>query len=256
LVPLLQTANADHGGAHVMRFAPMDPESPTYEALLAALRSSGWIPFRFLSFGNWYLKVTGDYATYLKTRSGSLRSTIKRMHKKFIAEGGTLEIVTDMSGVEPAIAAYQHVYARSWKKPEPYPDFVPGLIRWLAEKGKLRLGIARLAGQPIAAQLWIANHGKAYIFKVAYDEEFNAYSPGTLVSNLLMEQVIDHDKVDEVDFLIGDDKYKQLWMSHRRERWGIVAYNPNTLYGNALLLKEVTGRLLRRLAARWRAVRA
>ena len=43
--------------------------------------------------------------------------------------------------------------------------------------------------------------------------------------------MIEVDGVREVDFLIGDEPYKQDWMSHRRERWGIVAYNPGTLRG-------------------------
>jgi hypothetical protein len=32
-----------------------------------------------------------------------------------------------------------------------------------------------------------------------------------------MEYVIDTDKVEEIDFLTGNDAYKQEWMSDRRE---------------------------------------
>jgi CelD/BcsL family acetyltransferase involved in cellulose biosynthesis len=251
LIPLLQQANRDHaGGAHVMRFFPMDPDSSAYEALLAALRTIGWIPFRYFCFGNWFLKVEDNWAEYLKKRSGPLRSTIKRMTKKFGSEGGTFEIITDPALAEPAISVFKDVYALSWKKPEPYPDFIPGLIRWLAARGELRLGIARLAGRPIAAQLWIISHGKASIFKLAYDEAFSVFSPGTLLTAHLMEHAIDHDGVQEVDYLIGDDEYKQSWMSHRRERWGIVAYNPHTLLGAALFLREAIGRALRHVLHR------
>ena len=38
----------------------------------------------------------------------------------------------------------------------------------------------------------------------------------------LMEYVIDTDKVDEIDFLTGNDRYKQDWMSERRERWELT----------------------------------
>lgn len=247
LAALLQAASRDHGAAHEMRFAPMDPAAPAYEKTLAALRSIGWIPFRYFCFGNWYLKVTGNFDSYLKSRSGSMRSTIKRMGKKFAADAGTLEIITAPAQVAQGIEDFTHVYLRSWKKPEPYPEFIPGLIRWLAGQGWLRLGIARLAGQPIAAQFWIVHHDRASIFKVAYDENFSDYSPGTILSSLLMEHVIDHDKVTEVDFLIGDDKYKQNWMSHRRERWGIIAWNPRTLWGLLLLIGEIAGRVARHL---------
>lgn len=244
LAPLLDVANRDHGGAHVMRFSPLDPDSPAYAGLLTALRSNGWIPFPFFCFGNRYLKVEKTWPEYLRDREGSLRNTIKRMKKKFSAEDGTLEIVTDPDSAEHAIQAFNDVYSLSWKKPEPYPDFIPGLIRWLAAEGKLRLGIARLAGRPIASQLWFVSHGKASIFKLAFDPAYAVFSPGTLLTAHLMEHVTDRDGVKEVDFLIGDDDYKKLWMSHRRERWGIVAYNPRTLIGLALLVREVLGRAL------------
>ena len=239
---LLATATRDHGGAHVMRFAPMDPESLAYKALLNELRAIGWIPFKFLCFGNWFLNVNDGWEGYLKKRSPNLRSSIKRRCKKFSDEGGTLEIVTKSDKFEQGIAAFQEVYSASWKIPEPYPDFVPSLIRLLCSKGMLRLGIAWLHEKPIAAQLWIVGQEKASIYKVAYHEAFASFSPGTVLTSHLLQHVIDEDHVKEVDFLIGDDKYKQIWMSNRRERWGIIAYNPRTLIGFASLLKETLGR--------------
>jgi CelD/BcsL family acetyltransferase involved in cellulose biosynthesis len=248
LAALLQAASRDHGGAHEMRFAPMDPAAPAYAATLAALRNIGWIPFRYFCFGNWHLAVDSDWKTHLERRSGELRSTLKRKGKKFAAAGGTLEIITDPAQAEAAIADFNHVYARSWKKPEPYPDFIPGLIRWLAERGWLRLGIAKLEGQPIAAQLWMTSHGRANIFKLAHDEAFAEHAAGTLLTARLMEQAIDRDHSTDVDYLIGEDTYKQLWMSQRRERWGCTAYNPRSFVGLTLMLQEIVGRTFRSFA--------
>ncbi|MDR1996240.1 GNAT family N-acetyltransferase [Azonexus sp.] len=240
---LLNAATRENRGAHMMRFAPMDPELPSYGVLLNELRAIGWIPLTFFCFDNWFLEVRGGWEDYLRQRSANLRSAVKRRTKKFVADGGTLELVSDAAGVEAGIAAFEEVYAASWKKPEPYPDFVPSLIRLLAANGMLRLGIACLQGRPIAAQLWMVGQGKASIYKVAYHKAFSAYSPGTVLTGFLMQQVIEGDQVKEVDFLIGDDKYKQTWMSDRRERRGIIAYNPRTVFGCALAIKEMAGRL-------------
>lgn len=247
LATVLEQAGRDCGNAHVMRFAPLDRESPKYETLLTALRSVGWIPFRFYCFGNWFLRVDSDWQDYLARRDGQLRGLLRRKGKKFAAAGGSMEIVTDSIAAESAIRDYSAVYAKSWKKPEPYPQFIPGLIRWLAAKGWLRLGIARFAGQPVAAQIWIVAHGKACIFKLAYDAAFAHLAPGTLLTAHLMQHAIDIDRVREVDYLIGDDPYKVDWMSHRRERWGIVAYNPRTATGLAFLLKETLGHIRSKL---------
>lgn len=251
---ILAKASHDHGVAHVMRFEPMDRESLAYKGLMDDIRAIGWLPFEFFCFGNWFLRIGEDWSGYLKTRSANLRSTLKRMNNKFAKDGGLLEVVTGSEGIERAIAGYQEVYAASWKKPEPYADFVPSLIRLLSYRGMLRLGIAYLNGRAIAAQLWIVGQGKASIYKVAYNEEFSGYSPGTVLTGHLMRHVIEYDQVVEVDFLMGDDKYKKIWMSDRRERWGIVAYNPRTVIGLGLAVKESIGRIAksaRNKSRRW-----
>ncbi len=228
------------------RLSPMDPEAPEFAKLLQAFRLAGLPAFRFFCFGNWYLKVDQDWVTYLKSRSGTLRNTIKRLGKRLANDGGTLELVTGGDRLPAAIDAYQSVYAASWKGTEPYPEFVPGLAQWTAARGWLRLGVVRLNDKPIAAQLWMVANGRAEIYKVAYHQDYQAYAPGTLLTAMLMEHALDTDKVNEVDYLIGDDAYKKTWMGDRRERWGIVAYNPRSFAGLAGLLREVLGRIYRK----------
>ncbi|KQW42208.1 hypothetical protein ASD88_21845 [Pelomonas sp. Root662] len=248
LLPLMLALRKGHRGAPAYRFWPMDPKAREFTLLRDALRLAGLRPHEYFAFGNWFLQVDSDWASYLKNRSGQLRSTIKRMTKRLAAEDrGRLEIIRDEADVERGIAAYEAVYAASWKVPEPYVEFVPGLIRLCARRGWLRLGLAWIGDKPIAAQLWIVNAGRAHIYKVAYDEAFKAIAPGTLVTALLLEEVIERDNVAEVDYLIGDDVYKKTWMSHRRERFGLVAYDPLTLRGLFGLARQAVGAAWRRL---------
>jgi CelD/BcsL family acetyltransferase involved in cellulose biosynthesis len=251
LLPLLAAVRAEFRGTGSLMLAPMAPGSHAYLLLLEALAMDRWFPFEFFGFGNWYQPVRGTWQQYLADRKGNLRSTIKRMDKKLAAEGGTLEVVTSPQAMPKAIAAYEQVYAASWKKPEPFPDFMPGLMQTCAEKGVLRLGLVWLNGQPIAAQAWIVAHGRAEIYKVAYDEQFKAFAPGTLLTATLMQHVIEVDGVSEVDYLIGDDAYKRSWMSERRERWGIVAYNLRTLPGLIGFAREALGRLAKQVRKNW-----
>ena len=252
LVTLLKAVRADHSQLASIRMAPMDPKSPTYLLLRNALKAAGLAPFEFFCFGNWYLPVQGNWDAYLMTRTGTLRSTIKRMTKKFQADGGTLELLQTSAEVERGLTAYEQVYALSWKNSEPYPNFVQGLARTCAERGWLRLGIAWLNGKPIAAQIWIVSNDSANIYKVAYDEAFKAYTPGTLVTAMLMQYVFENDKVTKVDYLMGDDPYKKTWMRERQERWGMIAYNPWSVGGFFELGREVLGRLAKLVLARWK----
>ncbi|MBL8470458.1 MAG: GNAT family N-acetyltransferase [Rhodocyclaceae bacterium] len=228
-----------------MRFAPLDPASYATAALRTALQASGWVTFGYFGFGNWYLPVTGNYQAYFDSRDAKVRHTIQRRGRKFLAEGGWLEVISGGDRLEAGLEAYKSVYAASWKLAEPHPEFIPGLVRMLAQTGRLRLGIAWLRDKPVAAQIWVFNHGKAGIYKVGFDEAYAAFSPGTLLTAHLMELAIDREKVHEVDYYIGDDPYKTTWMTHRRERWGIVAYNPRHLTGAWRAGREIAGRVIK-----------
>jgi len=244
LAPLLRALRRRHG-AGLLQFGPMDPHDPAYDTLRTSLLRAGLPTLRYFAHGNRYQAVQGDWPGYFDAREGALRSTIKRNRKKFEAAGGRLELVLPGGPVEAAIAAYEQVYARSWKKPEPHPQFMPGLVRLCAQRGWLRMGIAWVGEQPVAAQLWIVANERAEIYKLAYDEAFKAFAPGTLLTVMLMQHVFEVDQVSEVDYLIGDDAYKTQWVSQRRERWGLVAFDPLTLPGLAGLARALAGRAWR-----------
>jgi CelD/BcsL family acetyltransferase involved in cellulose biosynthesis len=246
LLPLTRALRRGGARAAAYRFSPMDPASREFLLLKRALSLAGLSAYSYFAFGNWYEPVQKNWADYLKDRSGQVRSTIKRNGKKFAAEGGRLEIVEGGERLEAGLAAYQAVYAQSWKVPEPFADFVPGLIRLCARRGWLRLGLAWLGDKPVAAQIWIVANGRADIYKLAYDEAHKALAPGTLLTALLMERALDVDQVREIDYLIGDDPYKAAWMSQRRERFGLVAYDPLTVRGLAGMARQAIGE-----ARRW-----
>ncbi len=246
LALLLKSALRLAGSPDSLTFRPLDPQAPAYQLLLQALRLAGLPAYEFFCFGNWYEPVRQTWPAYLAERDGKIRSTIKRMGKKFAAEGGELTILTDAGDIERMLDDYQSVYGASWKQAEPHVNFIPGLISLCARKGWLRMGVARLQGRAIGAQLWMVAQGKVEIYKLAYDEAYKGYSPGTLLTQLLMQHVFEHDAAVEIDYLIGDDDYKRGWMSQRRERWGIIAFNPRTLGGLAGLAREALGRMARR----------
>jgi len=210
----------------------LDRDAPLFDALAAAMRGAGFLVQSYFHFGNAYQTVEGGYDAYLKALPGQTRSNIKRGAKRLAKDHAfELDIVTGADGLDRALAAYDAIYAASWKEPEPFPDFTAGLARACAEAGSLRLGLLHVEGRPAAAQLWIVAAGQATIYKLAYDEAFKRYSVGTILTDHVLRHVIEADGVREVDFGRGDDPYKTTWMNARRERWGLMAFNPRTARG-------------------------
>jgi len=212
---------------------PLAVDTSVYPALVTAFKKAGLVVQTYFCFGNWYLKVGGrSYAEYFETLPSQVKNTVKRK-KRQLEKAAKVRIVLyrDEASLDEGLRAYEQIYAVSWKVPEPYPKFIPGLCRTCAGAGWLRLGVIYVDDQPAAAQIWIVSAGIAAIYKLAYDERFAKLSAGSILTAHLMEHVIDVDKVHEIDYLTGDDAYKKDWMSDRRERWGIMAFNLRTPRG-------------------------
>ncbi len=233
-----------------VNFAPLDAECPDVAAVEAAFKGEGWFVRRYDCFGNCFLPCEGlTFDAYMASRDSKLRSTCERKAKKLLASG-TVEILTRPEDVDAAMTAYEAIYEKSWKRPEPYPNFARGWARKCAEQGWLRLGLAKVGGVPVAAQIWFVFNCRAYIFKLVYDEAHAKWSAGTVLTAHLMRQVLDVDKVVEVDFLSGDDPYKMTWMTQRRQRIGLLACNLRSPEGLLLATKEFAAKATAPLRAR------
>ncbi len=139
-------------GWPVVRLDALAEDSPGLKALSAGFRSRGLVLRRFAHFGNWHEPVAGiDWTLYLQSRSGELRELVRRRMRRAERERVAFEIVSGVRDVEAGIAAYESVYARSWKVAEPYPDFNPQMMRYAAEMGVLRLGIPACASGCVRA---------------------------------------------------------------------------------------------------------
>jgi CelD/BcsL family acetyltransferase involved in cellulose biosynthesis len=252
LAALAGALGADRGDWDLLDFAPLDEHAALTRMFQEQLERVGLTVERYFRFGNWYLP-TGQrsFAEYLATRSSQLRNTVTRKGKKLRSQSDVrIEVVSDPASLEPHLAAYQQVYAASWKVPEPFVQFVPEMVRALARCGWLRLGVVYLEAVPIAAQLWFVKSGTAYIFKLAYDEQHQSLSAGSVLTTTLMAHVMDVDRVEAVDYLTGDDAYKKDWMTERRERIGLRVYNRRSLRGAFAAAKTYAAPYLKRLLRR------
>ena len=200
---------------------PVADDDNKLNCLQKSLATVGFSCEHIFRHYNWIYRVDGQsYAEYMAARPAQLRNTIARKKRKLEREHG-YEIRLFVGEEAPrGVADYRVVYNASWKQNEiRNADFQDCFIEQFSRAGWSRLAILYVQQQPVAAQLWFVHNRKASIFRLAYDRAWRQYSTGSILTSFLMEYVIDTDRVSEIDFLTGNDAYKQDWMSERRKRF-------------------------------------
>lgn len=229
-----QFALAMPPGAKI-RLEGIDREGQSFNALLGGFRSAGYVAKPYFAWGTQYECTDGcTFDHFVATRPSMLRNTWTRKRTALDKESrAKFRIYQGGDDVAAYIAAYEAVHRRSWKDAEPYPHFIPDLVRLAAKCDALRFGILDIDDIAAAAQFWIVWAGKATVYKLVYADEMSAHSPGTVLTMEMFRRVLEEDHPIEIDFGRGDDRYKAMWLASRREHWGIEAASPRTLMGLA-----------------------
>jgi len=210
---------------HSLLLEPVADDDRSIDGLQRSMEAAGFCCDRGFRLYNWIYRVHGQsYADYMASRPARLRNTIARKRRKLEREHGYEIRLFTADDVPQAMSDYYAAYSASWKANEQYVDFLNGIVADFSRPGWTRLAVLYVKGKPAAAQLWFVLHGKASIFRLAYDEAWKSYSPGSILTSFLMEYVIDVDGVEEIDFLTGNDAYKPDWMSERRERFVLSCF--------------------------------
>lgn len=238
---------------HTVRLDYLRDTNPATAAFVEALGQSGFSVRRQHQYENWYHdRPESTYGEYYASRPSRLRNTIERKGRK-LNKSHRVDFVLyrhPEDDIARGVRDYVAVYTSSWKRPEPYPDFMPELARRLVARDALRLGVLHVDEKPAAAQFWITTNGETCIYKLAYDELYAAASVGTLLSHEMFRYALDVDRVRHIDYGVGSEAYKREWMESVREIFGVTAYSRRSLPGVARIvaasLRATAKRVLRR----------
>ncbi len=230
------------GGVAQLSLSPIAKDDP----LGPALKRQGWMTRRAESSVSWRIRVNGmTFEQYWAARPSKLRNTAKRR-----AKTAGLELRVHDRFDPAAWTDYETVYENSWKPAEGSPELMRSLAEAEGEAGTLRLGLAYRDGEPVAAQLWTIEQKVATIHKLAYREDSRHYSPGTVLSVEMFRRAIDEDKVDVIDFGIGNDPYKADWMDEAEPLYALTAYDMRSVKGLAAAGRAAVSMLVRKLRSR------
>jgi hypothetical protein len=223
----------------ILDLYPIPDENNGFGILIPALKETGLKHSEYFCFGDWYsdgIECSGE--EYLLKLPKRLMKDISYNQRR-LRNTGKYEFRLILNGdISHCMDLYYGVYSKSWQKEENIgPSFHRDFAQIAAQKGWLRLGLLFYNEVAIASQLWLSCNNTAFIMKTVYDQHYKKYSPGKLLTAEMMKYVIDVDKVRILDYLHGDESYKEEWTTKRRERKGALVYN-NTLKGNYLALLD------------------
>jgi hypothetical protein len=219
--PLLEAIMRSLAGDGAIDFAPLP--APEAAMLHNAARAAGWFARLTPVDRNHVLELGGaDFATWWATRPGQLRETVRRKGRRITVSIAHAFAPADWN-------TYEAIYAKSWKPAEGSPAFLRRFAQAEGAAGRLRLGLARIDGVPVAAQFWTVEDRTAFIHKLAHDPAADAHSPGTVLTHAMFAAAIDKDRVNLIDFGTGDDAYKRDWVNTVRLRYRLEACHPRAL---------------------------
>jgi CelD/BcsL family acetyltransferase involved in cellulose biosynthesis len=174
-------------GAGAVLFPKIPLSGPVFAALTRAARATGR-DWRVLDAHERAALLPGDDPQEAWTRRSSRKALneVLRRRRRLEEAGPLRRLAFATPGEMPAaIEAFLALEASGWKSrrgallDDPaLAAFARGAIRLLAREGKCRIHSLELAGRPIAMGVVIESAGRAYFWKIAYDEAWRAQAPG------------------------------------------------------------------------------
>ncbi|MGH6763902.1 MAG: GNAT family N-acetyltransferase [Phyllobacterium sp.] len=146
-----------------------------------------------------FLESQLDGETYLREAIGAHhRRDYGRLWRRLSRQGELAHrVACTPNDVEAGFEDFLALEASGWKGRKrtalaannTHASFAREAIRGLAREDRVRIHTLTLDGKPVAALVVFAEGGEAWTWKTAYDEQWKAFSPGTL---LMIEVVKRH----------------------------------------------------------------
>ena len=178
----------------------------------------------------WRIQFPALAEDYWKTFSSRSLSKFRRSLKKF--GNVRLECITSLEQLPEFLRAAHEISKLSWQTRLfglriRNDDTELRSMSILAEHGLLRSYLWWIEGKPAAFALCNQHRGCFRYEEIAYCQEFAQFSPGRVMLQQIVEDLLSHDSPQTFDFGGGDAEYKRQFANHE-SRSGTVWLVPPT----------------------------
>ncbi len=218
-------------------FAQMEKTSENYVQIISILKEKGARYIETLKYHS-FINLKDTWAGYLKEQSKNFRADFKKKLKR-LQKIGEVSLSSQDSPCNRDLKEVQEVAQGSWQAKkgvnvitqEQGNAFYNVLVDEWQGKKDLDFSILKVGHQPVSYMVGVKNNGCYFAFDTAYKKDFDKYSPGMLMHNLLLEK-LHNNGTQRFDFgYIAD--YKKHWTEDKTEMMDMTIF-PNTV-GGAIL---------------------
>jgi len=211
------------------------PDGGNALALLATGKGpDDWRGFRRRTTASPYLTIRSTWDAFVTAKGHHFSRNMRQKERRFVRHNLVFEVhFFSAHPDESVFAALSEIGQKSWKGSAGL--VIPGrksqalfdipVLRSFAERGWLNIWLGIVNGRPAAYILNFDFRDKIWIYNTAYDRAIAGYSPGAVLMARALEDAFRRGK-KEADFLRGDEPYKRLWASEKRDVFQVVLKNP------------------------------
>lgn len=219
-------------------FNDFSQESPNYEMLYSCVKKHRWYVTLLNTWKCHYLKIDGDWGSFIKRHGRKFRHNIRRERKQLECLGDLVfKKVETCSDLDRYLPDAFDVHKRKWdgfyissKFSTPLGQkFYSEVAKDYLKRKMLRLDLLLLNGKLIAFSYSFQWNGRYLYYTPAYDPDYAKYSPGTVLLMYILEDAL-KSGLREFDFSKGELQYKFHWTSGERLNKRVVFASP-TLKG-------------------------
>lgn len=205
----------------------LDPRLTSRPAESSALKLLEYIETPFID-------IHGSFDAYWEARGKNLRQNTRKQHNKLQAEGitATLECLTRPEDVAGALQDYGSLESAGWKAGNGtaiHPDNAQGrfygrMLQNFCARGRGRLYRYRFGDKVVAMDLCIDNGPMVVILKTAYDENYRAISPSTLMRHDEFRAWWSEGRYRRIEFYGKTMEWHTRWAEQQRGLYHATAY--------------------------------
>jgi CelD/BcsL family acetyltransferase involved in cellulose biosynthesis len=201
-----------------------------------------------------YAELPESYSEFLGLLTRKWRYTVRKKQRAIseafqlqFVEAGESDEAKDM--LRDLIALHRlgrRARGKKWSfRSDRFVNFVEEVCRIFVEALGLELHLLKANGQPISGLIGFRMNNKLFVYQQGIHPDYFRWSPGVVIFDHCIESAISK-RIEEIDFLRGDDDYKEHWAKRERRSFNLWIVN-RTLRGFVLAACLIFGQRFRSL---------